>query len=104
MKRKKTKKMKKKIKKTDFPDLVRLPKHSHFKHFFSSVFFKIKLLINKFFKDDGKNLELEIKMLKILLSQKELEFNLLKTQNEVELTVLKNEINQFNFQKIVDQK
>ena len=50
MKRKKTKKMKKKIKKTDFPDLVRLPEHSHFKHFFSAIFYKLKYLFQKSFK------------------------------------------------------
>ena len=60
--------------------------------------------MNKLFKKDDKNLELEIVMLKMLLSQKELDFNLLKAQYDFELTVLKNEINQFNLQKIIDQK
>ena len=60
--------------------------------------------MSKFFKNDDKNLELEIVMLKMLLSQKELDFNLLKAQYDFELTVLKNEINQFNLQKIIDHK
>ena len=60
--------------------------------------------MNKLFKKDDKNLELEIVMLKMLLSQKELDFNLLKAQYDFELTVLKNEINQFNLQKIIDHK
>ncbi len=60
--------------------------------------------MSKFFKNDDKNLELEIVMLKILLLQKELDFTLLKAQNNIELTVLKNEINQFNLQKIINQK
>tara|TARA_B100000579_G_C22192558_1_gene559157 strand:- start:177 stop:458 length:282 start_codon:yes stop_codon:yes gene_type:complete len=91
---------KKNKKKTNFPDLITLPPHNHFKHFFSSLLFKIK----KFFKNDDKNLELEIVMLKMLLSQKELDFNLLKAQYDFELLVLKNEINQFNLQKIIDHK
>ena len=91
---------KKNKKKTNFPDLITLPPHNHFKHFFSSLLFKIK----KFFKNDDKNLELEIVMLKMLLSQKELDLTLLKAQYDFELTVLKNEINQFNLQKIIDQK
>ena len=91
---------KKNKKKTNFPDLITLPPHNHFKHFFSSLLFKIK----KFFKNDDKNLELEIVMLKMLLSQKELDFTLLKAQYDFELTVLKNEINQFNLQKIIDHK
>ena len=93
---------KKNKKKTNFPDLITLPPHNHFKHFFSSLLFKIKQLIKKFFKNDDKNLELE--MMKILLLQKELELTLLKAQNNIELTVLKNEINQFNLQKITNQK
>tara|TARA_B100001057_G_scaffold121583_1_gene120363 strand:+ start:7906 stop:8199 length:294 start_codon:yes stop_codon:yes gene_type:complete len=95
---------KKNKKKTNFPDLIISPPHNHFKHFFSSLLFKIKLLINKFFKKNDKNLELEIVMLKMLLLQKELDFTLLKAQNNIELTVLKNEINQFNLQKIINQK
>ena len=91
---------KKNKKKTNFPDLITSPPHNHFKHFFSSLLFKIK----KFFKNDDKNLELEIVMLKMLLSQKELDLTLLKAQYDFELTVLKNEINQFNLQKIIDQK
>ena len=46
--------------------------------------------MNKLFKKDDKNLELEIVMLKMLLSQKELDFTLLKAQYDFELTVLKN--------------
>ena len=91
---------KKNKKKTNFPDLITLPPHNHFKHFFNSLLFKIK----KFFKNDDKNLELEIVMLKMLLSQKELDLTLLKAQYDFELTVFKNEINQFNLQKIIDHK
>ena len=69
-----------------------------------SILFKLKSLMNKLFKKDDKNLELEIVMLKMLLSQKELDFTLLKAQYDFELTVLKNEINQFNLQKIIDHK
>ena len=95
---------KKNKKKTNFPNLITLPPHNHFKHFFSSILFKLKSLMSKFFKNDDKNLELEIVMLKMLLSQKELDFTLLKAQNNIELTVLKNEINQLNLKKIINQK
>ena len=95
---------KKNKKKTNFPDLITLPPHNHFKHFISSILFKLKLLMSKFFKNDDKNFELEIVKLKMLLSQKELDFTLLKAQYDFELTVLKNEINQFNLQKIIDHK
>ena len=95
---------KKNKKKTNFPDLIISPPHNHFRHFFSSLLFKIELLINKFFKKNDKNLELEIVMMKILLLQKELDFTLLKAQNNIELTVLKNEINQLNLKKIINQK
>ena len=101
MKRKKTKKMKKKIKKTDFPDLVRLPEHSHFKHFFTAIFYKLKCLIQKCFKTD-QNFELE--KLKMKLLYQELQFTLLQEKTNFELTVLRNEIEQLKFSKLINQK
>ena len=78
--------MKKKIKKTDFPDLVRLPEHSHFKHFFSAIFYKLKCLIQKCFKTDQN---FEVEKLKMKLLYQELEFTLLQEKTNFELTVLK---------------
>ena len=101
MKRKKTKKMKKKIKKTDFPDLVRLPEHSHFKHFFSAIFYKLKCLIQKSFKTDQN---FEVEKLKMKLLYQELEFTLLQEKTNFELTVLRNEIEQLKFSKLINKK
>jgi len=101
MKRKKTKKMKKKIKKTDFPDLVRLPEHSHFKHFFSAIFYKLKCLIQKYFKTDQN---FEVEKLKMKLLYQELQFTLLQEKTNFELTVLRNEIEQLKFSKLINQK
>ena len=101
MKRKKTKKMKKKIKKTDFPDLVRLPEHSHFKHFFSDIFYKLKCLIQKCFKTDQN---FEVEKLKMKLLYQELQFILLQEKTNFELTVLRNEIEQLKFSKLINQK
>ena len=101
MKRKKTKKMKKKIKKTEFPDLVRLPKHSHFKHFFSAIFYKLKCLIQKCFKTDQN---FEVEKLKMKLLYQELQFTLLQEKTNFELTVLRNEIEQLKFSKLINQK
>ena len=100
MKRKKTKKMKKKIK-TDFPDLVRLPEHSHFKHFFSAIFYKLKCLIQKCFKTDQN---FEVEKLKMKLLYQELQFTLLQEKTNFELTVLRNEIEQLKFSKLINQK
>ena len=67
-------------KKTNFPDLERLPPHNHFKHFLNwlinkpKVFFKDYIIKN--FLD--KNLELEI--LKLNLEVKEYELTLLKKE------------------------
>jgi hypothetical protein len=69
-------------KKTNFPDLEILPPHNHFKHFLDWLVNKphwiIKDYIRKNFLD--KNIELEV--LKMNLEIK-----------EIELTLLKNEIN-----------
>ena len=101
MKTKKTKKMKKKIKKTEFPDLVRLPEHSHFKHFFSAIFYKLKCLIQKCFKTDQN---FEVEKLKMKLLYQELQFTLLQEKTNFELTVLRNEIEQLKFSKLINQK
>ena len=73
------------IKKTDFPDLEQLPPHNHFKHFFNCLFYKFLSLIMNLIKKNGLEQANELKILKIKLQQKELE-----------LTVLKNQIEQFN--------
>ena len=67
-------------KKTNFPDLERLPPHNHFKHFLNWLINKPRMIIKdsiiKNFPD--KNLELEI--LKLNLELKEYELTLLKKE------------------------
>ena len=67
-------------KKTNFPDLERLPPHNHFKHFLNWLINKPRMIIKdsiiKNFPD--KNLELEI--LKLNLELKEYELKLLKKE------------------------
>ena len=81
--------MKKKIKKTNFPDLVRLPQHNHVRNFFRSLCFKTRLMIKNFYKKNKFNKDQELEILKIELETKELE-----------LTVLRNQIQLFNSQLI----
>ena len=79
--------MKKKIKKTSFPDLERLPPHNHFKHFLIWLGVRLLGVINHFNKVNlNKDKELEI--LKIKLEIKELE-----------LTILKNKIQELDHQQ-----
>ena len=85
----KGKMMKKKIKKTNFPDLVRLPQHNHLRHFFRSFLFKTWSMIRNFYKKNEFNKDQELEILKIELEVKELE-----------LTVLRNQIQLFNSQFI----
>ena len=81
--------MKKKIKKTNFPDLVRLPQHNHVRHFFRILCFETRLMISNFYKKNKFNKDQELEILKIELETKELE-----------LTVLRNQIQLFNSQLI----
>jgi hypothetical protein len=85
----KRKMVKKKIKKTNFPDLVRLPQHNHLRHFFFSLLFKTWSMIKNFYKKNEFNKDQELEILKIKLETKELE-----------LTVLRNQIQLFNSQLI----
>ena len=61
------------IKKTDFPDLERLPPHNHFKHFFNYLFYKFLSLIKNLIKKNDLEYVNELKVLKIKLEHKELE-------------------------------
>ena len=66
-------------KKTDFPDLEQLPPHNHFKHFLIWLGVRLLEIINHFNKVNlNKDKELEI--LKIKLEIKELELTLLKNK------------------------
>ncbi len=77
--------MEKYEKKTDFPDLVRLPPHNHTKHFFVTI---CSFVMN-FFKNKNKK---EIELLEMKLKLRELE---LKSKVELELLSKKYETLQY---------
>ena len=79
--------MKQNIKKTNFPDLIRSPKHNHLRHFFLSLLLKTWSMIKNFCNKNEFNKDQELEILKIKLETKELE-----------LTVLRNQIQHFNLQ------
>ena len=60
-------------KKTDFPDLEKLPPHNHLKHFFHCLFDKFLSLIMNLLKKNDLVHANELEILKIKLEQKELE-------------------------------
>ena len=77
--------MKQNIKKTNFPDLIRSPQHNHLRNFFLSLLLKTLSMIKNFCNKNELNKDQELEILKIKLETKELE-----------LTVLRNQIQQFN--------
>ena len=77
-------------KKTNFPDLERLPPHNHLKHFLEWLMIKPKMIVEEYIKKNfpDKNLELEI-------LKQNLELEILKQNlelKEYELSLLKKEI------------
>ncbi len=60
-------------KKTDFPDLEKLPPHNHLKHFLHCLFDKFLSLIMNLLKKNDLVHANELEILKIKLEQKELE-------------------------------
>lgn len=81
----KRKVMKQNIKKTNFPDLIRSPQHNHLRNFFLSLLLKTWSMIKNFCNKNEFNKDQELEILKIKLETKELE-----------LTVLRNQIQHFN--------
>ena len=71
-------------KKTNFPDLERLPPHNHFKHFLDWLINKPRIVIENYVRKNFSNENLELEILKLNLELK-----------EYELTVLKKEIQEF---------
>ena len=69
------------IKKTNFPDLERLPPHNHFKHFFNWLWNKPRWIFEDFYERKFLNPKIELETLKIELEIK-----------KMELTVARNEI------------
>ena len=81
----KRKVMKQNIKKTNFPDLIRSPQHNHLRNFFLILLLKTWSMIKNFCNKNEFNKDQELEILKIKLETKELE-----------LTVLRNQIQHFN--------
>ena len=74
-------------KKTDFPDLERLPPHNHFKHFFNWLWNKPRWIFEGFYERSFLNPKLELETLQIELEIK-----------KMELTVVRNEIQELRKQ------
>ena len=68
-------------KKTNFPDLERLPPHNHFKHFFKWLWNKPRWIFEGFYKRKFLNPKIELETLQVELEIK-----------KMELTVARNEI------------
>ena len=67
-------------KKTNFPDLERLPSHNHFKHFLDWLINKPRIIIENYVKKNFSNENLELEVLKLNLELKEYELTVLKKE------------------------
>ena len=67
-------------KKTNFPDLERLPPHNHFKHFLDWVITKPRMIIEDYVRKNFPDKNLELELLKLNLELKECELTLLKKE------------------------
>tara|TARA_B100000161_G_scaffold263213_1_gene234224 strand:+ start:585 stop:842 length:258 start_codon:yes stop_codon:yes gene_type:complete len=67
-------------KKTNFPDLERLPPHNHLKHFLEWLINKPKMIIEDYVKKNFPDKNLELELLKLDLELKEYELKLLKKE------------------------
>lgn len=67
-------------KKTNFPDLERLPPHNHLKHFLEWLINKPKMMIEDYVKKNFPDKNLELEILKQNLELKEYELSLLRKE------------------------
>ena len=67
-------------KKTNFPDLERLPPHNHFKHFLDWVITKPRMIIENYIIKNFTSKNLELETLKLNLELKEYELTVLKKE------------------------
>ena len=67
-------------KKTNFPDLERLPSHNHFKHFLDWLINKPRIIIENYVRKNFLNENLELEVLKLNLELKEYELTVLKKE------------------------
>tara|TARA_B100001175_G_C19269728_1_gene523550 strand:+ start:287 stop:565 length:279 start_codon:yes stop_codon:yes gene_type:complete len=89
MKKMNKKKLKTDDKKTDFPDLERLPYHNRLKHFVYVLLNIPRWFIEDLYEKYFLKEKIELEETKLKLQQKELELNILKNQlEEVKLNIL----------------
>ena len=67
-------------KKTNFPDLERLPPHNHFKHFLDWLINKPRIVIENYVRKNFSNENSEFEVLKLNLELKEYELTALKKE------------------------
>ena len=67
-------------KKTNFPDLERLPPHNHLKHFLDWLINKPRIIIENYVRKNFSNENLELEVLKLNLELKEYELTVLKKE------------------------
>ena len=67
-------------KKTNFPDLERLPPHNHIKHFLDWLINKPRIIIEDYVRKNFPDKNLELESLKLNLELKEYELTLLKKE------------------------
>ena len=67
-------------KKTNFPDLERLPPHNHFKHFFYCLWNKPRLIFEDFYERKFLKPKIELETLQTELEIKEMELTVVRNQ------------------------
>ena len=67
-------------KKTNFPDLERLPPHNHLKHFLDWLINQPRKIIDHYLRKNFPDKDLELEILKLNLELKEYELVLLKKE------------------------
>ena len=80
-------------KKTDFPDLERLPDHNSFKHFLCVLYNMPKSFFEDLYKTYFLKEKIELEKMKLQLIQKDMELKILKAQlKEMEFVYLNSHI------------
>ena len=72
--------LKEDCKKTDYPDLEKLPDHSNLKHFVYVLLNKPRWFIENLYEKYLLKNKIELEAIKLKLEQKEIELNILKIQ------------------------
>ena len=82
--------LKEDCKKTDYPDLEKLPDHNHLKHFINWLWNKPRWVLEEVYEKYFLNTEIELEKAKLELQQKEIELTILKIKlEELKLNTLK---------------